>query len=137
MFPEATTRCGGALADFRRAGFQAAIDAAVVVLPVTLTYRDRQGRQTAAPAFVGDETLLAAIRRTVALRDLTVAVHWLRPVPAIAGTGQWAKDRARVSTLAESAIACDLQVPVIRRQARAVGLPPLRTLRPAPGTMIR
>jgi 1-acyl-sn-glycerol-3-phosphate acyltransferase len=136
LFPEATTRCGGSVAEFRRAGFQAAIDAAVVVMPVTLTYRDAYGRQTAAPAFVGDESLLVAIRRVVRVPDLTVGVHWLRPIPAIAGTGQRAKDRARVTTLAESAVARDLQAPIIRRSSRATGPTPLTAPDPAPGTII-
>jgi hypothetical protein len=106
-----------------------------VVLPVTLTYRDGDGRQTAAPAFVGDESLLAAIRRAVALPDRSVAVHWLRPVPAIAGTGQRAKDRARVSATAESVVARDLHVPVIRRPVQAAVSTPLLSSHAAPGTM--
>ncbi len=79
---------------------------------------DAQGRHTAAPAFVGEESLLTAIRRTNALPGLTVGVHWLRPIPAIAGTGQRAKDRARITTLVESAVARDLQTSIIRRRSR-------------------
>jgi 1-acyl-sn-glycerol-3-phosphate acyltransferase len=119
VFPEATTRCGGALGEFRRAAFQAAIDAAVVVLPATLSYRDRDGRQTAAPAFVGDETLIASIRRTVAVTGLEITVRWLSPIPAIAGTGQWARDRANVARGVELAVARDLGVPVVRRRSSA------------------
>ncbi len=113
VFPEATTRCGGALSPFRRAAFQAAIDAGVVVSPVTLRYTDHQRMPTSAPAFVGDETLVASIRRVLHSRSTTVAVHWLRPIPAMAGTGWAPTDRANVARLAENAVARDLGVQVV------------------------
>jgi 1-acyl-sn-glycerol-3-phosphate acyltransferase len=117
-FPEATTRCGGAIGEFHRFLFQAAIDAAVAVAPVTLQYLDSEGRRTTAPAFLGDETLIDSVRRVLALRDLHVRVHWLPAIPAIAGTGKPAVDRARLSTLVERAVARDLGVPVVLRTSR-------------------
>ncbi len=119
VFPEGTTRCGGALNPFRRAAFQAAIDAAVVVMPVTVAYVDRNGVATAAPAFVGRQTLAASFRRVLGVDDLTIRVHWLPAIPAIAGTGRPAVDRARVARLAETAVAADLGRPVLHRPARA------------------
>jgi len=117
-FPEATTRCGGAIGEFHRCLFQAAIDAAVAVAPVTLQYLDSEGRRTTAPAFLGDETLIDSVRRVLALRGLQVRVHWLPAIPAIAGTGKPAVDRARLSTLVERAVARDLGVPVVLRTSR-------------------
>ncbi len=117
-FPEATTRCGDAIGEFHRCLFQAAIDAAVAVAPVTLQYLDAEGRRTTAPAFLGDETLIDSVRRVLALRGLQVRVHWLPAIPAIAGTGKPAVDRARLSTLVERAVARDLGVPVVLRTSR-------------------
>lgn len=118
-FPEATTRCGGAIGQFYRCLFQAAIDAAVVVAPVTLKYLDADGGSTAAPAFLGDETLIDSLRRVLALRGLRVQVHWLPAIPAIAGTGRPAVDRARLAALVERAVARDLAVQVVPRTVSA------------------
>lgn len=124
VFPEGTTRCGSALNPFRRAAFQAAIDAGVVVSPVALCYLDDRGVRTPAPAFLGDETLLTSIRRVLALPGLTARVHWLPAIPAIAGTGRDHIDRARVARLVENAVARDLRIPVVRRlPARASRAP--------------
>lgn len=118
-FPEATTRCGGALGRFHRCLFQAAIDAAVVVAPVTLRYLDIDSRPTTAPSFLGDESLLEALRRLLALRGVRVQVHWLPAIPAIAGTGHRAIDRARLTTLVERAVARDLAIPIVGRPTPA------------------
>lgn len=117
-FPEATTRCGGAIGEFHRCLFQAAIDAAVAVAPVTLQYLDSGGRRITAPAFLGDQTLIDSVRRVLALRGLHVRVHWLPAIPAIAGTGKPAVDRARLTSLVERAVAGDLGVPVVLRRSR-------------------
>ena len=113
VFPEATTRCGGALNPFHRAAFQAAINAAVVISPVTVQYLDPDGGSTTAVAFVGEESLAASVRRLLRTSGVTVQVHWLRPIPAIAGTGRATVDRATVARLAENAVALNLGVPVI------------------------
>ncbi|WP_154674351.1 lysophospholipid acyltransferase family protein [Nakamurella lactea] len=117
VFPEATTRCGGAVGEFYRCVFQAAIDAAVVVAPVTLRYLDIDGQPTPVPAFLGDETLIESLRRVLAVRGLVVQVHWLPPIPAVAGTGHRAVDRKRLASAAERAVARALTVPVVRRRA--------------------
>ncbi len=67
VFPEGTTSCGRATGPFRPAFFQAALDAGTPVVPVTLVYRPE-----AVAAFVGDDTLLASIRRVLGVRGLTV-----------------------------------------------------------------
>lgn len=87
VFPEGTTWCGGAHdsahdsahntahrgGKFRRAVFQAAIDAGAPIRPVTFEYRQGGERSTVA-SFVGDDTLAASLRRVVRARDLSVHV---------------------------------------------------------------
>jgi len=134
VFPEGTTRCGGALNPFRRAAFQAAIDAGVVVSPVTVRYSDSDSDQATSPqpAFVGDETLVDSVRRVIGMQRLQVSVHWLPAIPAIAGTGRDAIDRKRVAKLAENAVARDLRIPVLVRQSGPGPMPPTPSVRSAP-----
>ncbi|MGE2835578.1 lysophospholipid acyltransferase family protein [Mycobacterium sp. SMC-4] len=67
-FPEGTTWCGLGYGRFRPAMFQAAIDAGRPVQPLRMTYRHRDGRLSTLPAFVGDDSLLASIRRVLTAR---------------------------------------------------------------------
>jgi 1-acyl-sn-glycerol-3-phosphate acyltransferase len=67
-FPEGTTWCGLAYGPFRPAMFQAAIDAARPVQPLRLVYRHRDGRPSTIPAFIGDDSLLASVRRVITAR---------------------------------------------------------------------
>lgn len=67
-FPEGTTWCGLGYGRFRPAMFQAAIDAGRPVQPLRLSYRHRDGRPSTVPAFVGDDTLLASIKRVITAR---------------------------------------------------------------------
>ncbi|WP_240999593.1 lysophospholipid acyltransferase family protein, partial [Streptomyces sp. Tu 4128] len=52
-FPEGSTWCGRAGGAYRRAVFQAALDAGVPVQPVRLRYRAGEREVSTAPAFVG------------------------------------------------------------------------------------
>ncbi|MET3803743.1 1-acyl-sn-glycerol-3-phosphate acyltransferase [Nakamurella sp. UYEF19] len=113
VFPEGTTRCGGAVNPFRRAAFQAAIDAGVVVSPVTVSYRGPRGCAATTVAFVGDQTLADSMRRVLSAVDVTVELTWLPAIPAIAGTGRDHVDRAAVARLAQNAVARKLGVPVV------------------------
>ena len=70
-FPEGTTWCGLGHGTFAPAMFQAAVDAARPVQPLRLSYRHRDGALSTVPAFVGDDTLLASVRRVITAR-LTV-----------------------------------------------------------------
>ncbi|MBN9110052.1 MAG: 1-acyl-sn-glycerol-3-phosphate acyltransferase [Pseudonocardia sp.] len=84
VFPEGTTWCGSAAGPFRRAPFQAAIDAGAAIRPVTLELRLADGRPTTAPSFVGEETLADSLRRVLALDGLVceLTLHpVLRPGP--------------------------------------------------------
>ncbi|MEV6617355.1 lysophospholipid acyltransferase family protein [Streptomyces sp. NPDC051051] len=65
VFPEGSTWCGRAQGTFRRAVFQAALDAGVPVQPVRIRYRLTGGAPTTVPAFVGEDSLLASLWRVV------------------------------------------------------------------------
>ncbi|MFI5664316.1 lysophospholipid acyltransferase family protein [Streptomyces sp. NPDC051684] len=81
VFPEGSTWCGRARGTFRRAAFQAALDAGTPVQPVRLGYRLPDGTVSTAPAFVGDDTLFAALWRVVSARRIEAHVE-IRPVLA-------------------------------------------------------
>jgi 1-acyl-sn-glycerol-3-phosphate acyltransferase len=68
VFPEGTTTCGAVRNTFRPALFQAALDACAPVVPVGIRYG------SAAAAFVGDDTLVASLRRIAAAPRLTVTL---------------------------------------------------------------
>ncbi|MFF7450200.1 MULTISPECIES: 1-acyl-sn-glycerol-3-phosphate acyltransferase [unclassified Streptomyces] len=81
VFPEGSTWCGRAQGTFRRAVFQAALDADVPVQPVRLGYRCDGGTASTAPAFVGEDTLLASVWRVVSARGLVAEVEVRAVIP--------------------------------------------------------
>ncbi|MFC4120961.1 1-acyl-sn-glycerol-3-phosphate acyltransferase [Nonomuraea zeae] len=78
-FPEGTTWCGRGMGRFRPAVFQAAVDAAAEVRPVTLRYREG-GKPSTRACFVGDDSLLASALRVASTRDLVAEVTILAPI---------------------------------------------------------
>ena len=67
VFPEGTTTDGSQLLPFHGNLLQAAIAADAPVLPVALVYLDaRTGQRSRSVAYVGDDTLLASLWRTLA-----------------------------------------------------------------------
>ncbi|MBD0418882.1 1-acyl-sn-glycerol-3-phosphate acyltransferase [Streptomyces sp. TRM S81-3] len=78
VFPEGSTWCGRAQGHFRRAVFQAALDAHAPVQPVLIRYRLADGTTSTTPAFVGDDSLIASVWRVVTARGL-VAEADVRP----------------------------------------------------------
>ncbi|GAA4973356.1 hypothetical protein GCM10025792_16190 [Pseudonocardia tropica] len=74
VFPEATTWCGAISGDYRRAPFQAAIDAGAPVRPVTVAVTTPDGRPTTAAAFVGEQTLGDTVGRVLRLPGLVCEV---------------------------------------------------------------
>jgi 1-acyl-sn-glycerol-3-phosphate acyltransferase len=74
-FPEGTTWCGLAYGPFRPAMFQAAVDSGRPVQPLRLSYHHRDGRPSTVAAYVGNDTLMASIRRLVAARRTFVHVQ--------------------------------------------------------------
>jgi 1-acyl-sn-glycerol-3-phosphate acyltransferase len=67
VFPEGTTGDGSALLPFHGNLIQAAISADAPVQPVALRYVDSaSGQDSAAPLYLGDDTLVASLWRTLA-----------------------------------------------------------------------
>ncbi|MFF8102192.1 lysophospholipid acyltransferase family protein [Streptomyces sp. NPDC016640] len=81
VFPEGSTWCGRAQGHFRRAVFQAALDAGAAVQPVRIRYRHGNGHPATAPAFVGDDTLLASLWRVACARGVIAEVEVCAPIP--------------------------------------------------------
>jgi len=82
VFPEGTTWCGAAAGPFRRAAFQAAIEADVPVRPVALVLRHPDGSPARDAAFVGDQTLWDSLCRVLRLRGLVCELTVLPAIPA-------------------------------------------------------
>ena len=69
VFPEGTTGPGSSPLSFHSNFAQPAIQAEVKLLPVSLQYFDAKGAFTAAPAFIGEQTLMQNIQVLIGARD--------------------------------------------------------------------
>ncbi|MFK8846257.1 lysophospholipid acyltransferase family protein [Streptomyces sp. Ac-502] len=98
-FPQATTWCSVAYGAFRRATFQAALDAGAPVRPVTIAY-EQQGLPSTVAGFLGDEEFLSSVRRVVGARGLTVRVTVHPPLLPHSG----AHDRRALAERARAAV---------------------------------
>ncbi|MFJ6726186.1 lysophospholipid acyltransferase family protein [Streptomyces sp. NPDC091281] len=98
VFPEGSTWCGRARGTFRRAVFQAALDAGVPVLPVRIRYLRATGAASTAPAYVGEDSLAASLWRVVTTRGLVAEVE-VRP-PLAPGTHPDRRSLARAAQAA-------------------------------------
>ena len=88
IFPEGTTGDGGAMLPFHANLLQAAIAADAAVQPLGLCFYDKStGAMSRAPSYVGDESLLGSIWRTVTAPPLVAQLHY--------GTPQTAQSRSR------------------------------------------
>ena len=88
VFPEGTTGDGITLLHFHANLIQAAIEANVDVLPVGLRFLDAAtGQVSFAPSYVGDETLMGSIWRTLSAPPLQAVV--------VFGDQQGAEGRSR------------------------------------------
>ncbi|HEX4249137.1 MAG TPA: lysophospholipid acyltransferase family protein [Pseudonocardia sp.] len=117
LFPEGTTWCGAATGVFRRAGFQAALDAGVPVRPVAQRMRLADGTATGVGAFIGDDTLVDSLLRVARLPELVMEVDVLPPLLPTPGL-----DRRELARRAELAIAAASGVPApaaVRRPTSA------------------
>lgn len=80
VFPEGTTSDGSGLLPFHANLFQAAIAANAPVQPVALKFVDtRTGLQSTAPNYVGDDTLVGSVWRTLTTPDIAVVIHFGEP----------------------------------------------------------
>ncbi|MFL1898842.1 lysophospholipid acyltransferase family protein [Streptomyces tauricus] len=104
VFPEGSTWCGRAQGRFRRAAFQAALDADAAVQPVRLHYRHDGGAVSTAPAFVGSDSLLTSVWRVVSARDLVAEVRVGPVLPP--GCAADRRDLARAAETATGHFAC-------------------------------
>ncbi|MEU4205050.1 lysophospholipid acyltransferase family protein [Streptomyces sp. NPDC039022] len=112
-FPQATTWCSVAYGAFRRATFQAALDAGAPVRPVTIAY-EQHGLPSTVAGFLGDEEFLSSVRRVLGASGLTVRVTVHPPLLPHSG----AHDRR---ALAERARAAVTTGPVPVRTGQALG----------------
>lgn len=80
VFPEGTTSDGRELLPFHANLIQSAIAAEVPVQPMSLKFVDaRSGEMTLAPCYIGDDTLVASIWRTLTAPPITAVVHFGTP----------------------------------------------------------
>lgn len=80
VFPEGTTSDGAALLPFHGNLIQAAISAEAPVQPVGLSFLDTSSRaMSRAPSYVGDDTLLGSVWRTLGARAITAVVRYGQP----------------------------------------------------------
>ncbi|MFE6779201.1 lysophospholipid acyltransferase family protein [Streptomyces sp. NPDC057702] len=98
VFPQGATWCAGTTGDFRRATFQAALDAGAPVRPVTLSYFQHHALSTVA-AFVGDDDFGSSLRRIMSADGVSARVQVHEAIPA--GT---ARDRRELAALAREAV---------------------------------
>lgn len=101
VFPEGTTGDGTALLPFHANLIQAAISAPSPVQPVALRYGDAASDNSHAVSYVGDESLIGSIWRTLQARGLRAVVVFGQGQPAGGRDRRsWARDlRAEVARL--------------------------------------
>lgn len=77
VFPEGTTSDGRDLLPFHANLIQSAIQAEAPVQPMSLQFIDAQSGETSfAPCYIGDDTLLGSIWRTLTAHRITAVVHF-------------------------------------------------------------
>ncbi len=77
VFPEGTTSDGRDLLPFHANLIQSAIQAQAPVQPMSLQFLDAAtGEPTIAPCYIGDDTLLGSIWRTLTAPRITAVVHF-------------------------------------------------------------
>jgi 1-acyl-sn-glycerol-3-phosphate acyltransferase len=77
VFPEGTTGDGRTLLPFHANLIQAAVAAGAPVQPVGLRFVDRRtGATSHAPSYIGDETLVGSVWRTLMAPPLAAVVHF-------------------------------------------------------------
>lgn len=94
VFPEGTTSDGRELLPFHANLIQSAIAADVPVQAMSLKFVDAQtGALTLAPCYIGDDTLVGSIWRTLTAPAITAVVHFGQPQTAEGrDRRQWASD---------------------------------------------
>ncbi|WP_109478923.1 lysophospholipid acyltransferase family protein [Paraburkholderia sp. C35] len=114
VFPEGTTSDGLQLLPFHSNMFQAAVSASRPVQPVCMMYEDAQGRQSTAPAYIGDLTLGQSL--DALLRGGPLTAHVYVGAPLAPGA-----DRRLLAAEAQASVAAALaalQDPEARRSGQ-------------------
>ena len=94
IFPEGTTSDGLTLLPFHANLIQAAIAADAPVQPMAMKFIDRpSGQVSLAPCYIGDDTLLSSVWRTLTSDGIEAVVHFGPPQTAQGrGRRAWAHD---------------------------------------------
>jgi 1-acyl-sn-glycerol-3-phosphate acyltransferase len=106
VFPEGTTSDGTGLLKFHSSLLQSIVDAEGLMQPVAIRYRTPADGHCAAPAYVGELSLLGSFWRVTGERGINAELHLMTPVPA------QARHRRDLSRAAEEAIRTVLESPV-------------------------
>ncbi|WP_323118358.1 lysophospholipid acyltransferase family protein [Burkholderia alba] len=101
VFPEGTTSDGLGLLPFHSNLFQAAVSAGCPVQPVCLMYEDAHGRQSVAPAYVGEISLGESLDRVLGGGPLVAHLYVGEPIDA-------AGDRRELAARAQASVAASL-----------------------------
>jgi 1-acyl-sn-glycerol-3-phosphate acyltransferase len=101
VFPEGTTSDGLDLLPFHANLFQAAVSAQCPVQPICLMYEDAHGRQSTAPAYIGDISLGQSVNAVLHGGPFTAHLY---VGPAISPMD----DRRALSAKAREAVAAGL-----------------------------
>lgn len=75
IFPEGTTTRGDRVLPFHAALFQSAIDAALPVHAIALSYRDRNGNPSLAPAYIDEISLIGCLISVLEAGSLVARVE--------------------------------------------------------------
>ena len=89
VFPEGTTSDGVQLLPFHANMFQAAVSASRPVQPVCMMYEDAQGRQSTAPAYIGEMSLGESLNALLRGGPLTAHVYVGAPLAPGAALSAW------------------------------------------------
>lgn len=94
VFPEGTTSDGRELLPFHANLIQAAIQADAPVQPMSLKFMDAlTGEPSFAPCYIGDDTLIGSMWRTLKARRIEAVVHFGEPQSAMGRDRRsWAQD---------------------------------------------
>ena len=106
VFPEGTTSDGTGLLKFHSSLLQSIVDAEGHMQPVAIRYRTPADAHCAAPAYVGDLSLLDSFWRVTGERRIRAELHVMPPVPARS------RHRRDLSRAAEDAIRTALESPL-------------------------
>ena len=82
IFPEGTTTDGTTMLAFKGSLLQPIVDTEGHVQPIAIRYRDAAGRQSVAPAYVGETSFMASFWRVTAERSLVAELHLVAALPA-------------------------------------------------------